>query len=320
MKKNTILDIAKLAGVSKSTVSRVINNESGVKEETKKKVLKIIKENNFSPSKSARELRGIKVKTYGILVTRLNSNSESQVVRGITNELYENNCDYLILENQKTEEKTKHFVDTLLTRDVDGFIVFAIANEKYDFLKNTGKPVVLIGQEVEGFNCIVYDDYNAVKMVLEYLWQNGKRQIGYVGVHKSDPTTGERRYKAYEDFVKLKKMKNISGFGNFEYYSGYEAAESITKKKVDAIVCGTDNLALGVKEYLRMKNINDVIVTGIGNNKLLRFLDSNHISISFSYEKSGEKAVQIVTNINNTKANTYTFNAELISNNVLDNS
>ena len=88
MKKNTILDIAKLAGVSKSTVSRVINNESGVKEETKIKVLKVIKENNFSPSKSARELRGIKVKTYGILVTRLDSNSESQVVRGITKELY----------------------------------------------------------------------------------------------------------------------------------------------------------------------------------------------------------------------------------------
>ena len=88
MKKNTILDIARLAGVSKSTVSRVINNESGVKEETKIKVLKVIKENNFSPSKSARELRGIKVKTYGILVTRLDSNSESQVVRGITKELY----------------------------------------------------------------------------------------------------------------------------------------------------------------------------------------------------------------------------------------
>ena len=168
MKKNTILDIARLAGVSKSTVSRVINNESGVKEETKIKVLKVIKENNFSPSKSARELRGIKVKTYGILVTRLDSNSESQVVRGITKELYKNNCDYLILENQFSVEKTKHFVDTLVKRDVDGFIVFAIANEKYDFLRNTGKKVVLIGQDVEGFNCIVYDDYNAVKMVLEY--------------------------------------------------------------------------------------------------------------------------------------------------------
>ena len=66
MKKNTILDIARLAGVSKSTVSRVINNESGVKEETKIKVLKVIKENNFSPSKSARELRGIKVNNYTV--------------------------------------------------------------------------------------------------------------------------------------------------------------------------------------------------------------------------------------------------------------
>ena len=320
MKKNTILDIAKLAGVSKSTVSRVINNESGVKEETKIKVLKVIKENNFSPSKSARELRGIKVKTYGILVTRLDSNSESQVVRGITKELYKNNCDYLILENQFSIEKTRHFVDTLMKRDVDGFIVFAIANEKYDFLKETGKKVVLIGQDVEGFNCIVYDDYNAVKMVLEHLWKIGKRKIAYVGVNRNDPTTGEKRYKAYEDFAGLKKMKNISGFGNFEYYSGYEVAEGIIKHDIDAIVCGTDNLALGVKEYLRRKNIDNTVVTGIGNNNLLRFLDSNHISISFSYEKSGEKAVQTVTDIKNTKVNTYTYKAELILNNVLDKS
>ena len=71
MKKYTILDIAKLSGVSKSTVSRVINDEPGVKEETKMKILKIIQENDYSPSKSARELRGIKINAYGILVTRL---------------------------------------------------------------------------------------------------------------------------------------------------------------------------------------------------------------------------------------------------------
>ena len=63
MKKYTILDIAKLSGVSKSTVSRVINDEPGVKEETKMKILKIIQENDYSPSKSARELRGIKIKS-----------------------------------------------------------------------------------------------------------------------------------------------------------------------------------------------------------------------------------------------------------------
>ena len=62
------------------------------------------------------------------------------------------------------------------------------------------------------------------------------------------------------------------------------------------------------------------MVTGIGNNSLLRFLDSNHISISFSYEKSGEKAVQTVTDMKATKVNTYMYNAELILNNVLDKS
>lgn len=319
MKKYTILDIARLAEVSKSTVSRVINDEPGVKEETKAEVLRVIKECNFSPSKSARELRGIKVNTYGIVVTRLDSNSESQVVRGIMKELYKNNCDYLILENQFSIEKSRHFVDTLLKRNVDGFIIFAIPNEKYDFLKNTGKPVVMVGQEIEGFSSIIYDDYDAVKKVLDYLWNLGKRKIAYAGINRDDPTSGEKRYKAYEDFSSSKNIKNISCFGNFDYYSGYEMAKEILKNKVDSIVCGTDNIALGVKEYLRKENIENIIVTGIGDNQLLRFLDSKHISISFSYEKSGEKAVKIVRSDKQNEIKNYTFESKLVVDNVLDN-
>ena len=319
MKKYTILDIARIAGVSKSTVSRVINEESGVKEETKNEVLKVIKKYNFSPSRSARELRGIKMKTYGIIMTRLASNSESQVVRGISRELYKKNCDYLILENQFSIEKTKNFVNTLLSRDVDGFIIFAIPNEKYEFLKTTKKPVIMIGQEVEGFTSIVYDDYNAVKMILDYLWKLGKKKIAYAGINRSDPTTGEKRYKAYKDFVNEKNLEDISSFGSFDYYSGYKLAEEITKHKIDSIVCGTDNIALGVKEYLRKHNIENIIVTGIGNNDLLRFLDSNHISISFSYEDSGEKAVRLLTNTEKFEIKNYTFKSKLIINNVLDN-
>lgn len=319
MKKYTILDIARLSGVSKSTVSRVINNESGVKEETKNEVLRVIKEYNFSPSKSARELRGIKVNTYGIIVTRLNSDSESQVVRGIMKELYKNNCDYLILENQFSVEKNRQYADTLLKRNVDGFIIFAIADEKYDFLKNTGKPVIMIGQKIEGFSSIIYDDYNAVKKVLYYLWDLGKRNIAYAGINRNDPTSGEKRYKAYEEFSYLKNIQNISYFGNFDYYSGYEMAKEILKNKVDSIVCGTDNIALGVKEYLRRKNIENIIVTGIGDNQLLRFLDPKHISISFSYEKSGEKAVEIIRDNKQDEVKNYTFESELVINNVLDN-
>ncbi len=319
MKKYTILDIAKLSGVSKSTVSRVINDEPGVKEETKMKILKIIQENDYSPSKSARELRGIKINAYGILVTRLESNAENQAVRGIINTLYENECDYLILENRFSVEKTKHYVENLLKRGVDGFIIFAFPNEKYDFLKKIGKPVIMIGQEVEGFNSIVYDNYGAVKIVLYYLWKTGKRKIAYVGVDRNDPTTGEERYKAYEDFTEKMKVKNISYFGDFEYSSGFNLVKTAVENDIDAVVCGTDNLALGAKEYLRQNNIENIIVTGIGNNKLLRFLDPDHISVSFSYEESGKKAVELMTSKNLADTETYIYNSELILKNVLDN-
>ncbi len=320
MKKHTILDIAKLAKVSKSTISRVINNEPGVKEETKLKILKIIEEYDYTPSKSARELRGIKINAYGVLMTRLESNSENQAVRGIIKKLYENNYDYLILENRFSIEKTKHYIEDLLKRGIDGLIIFALPNENYNFLKKIKKSVVMIGQEVEGFNSIVYDDYGAVTKILDYLWKNGKRKIAYIGIDRNDPTTGEKRYRAYEEFSKDKKMKNISYFGNFEYKSGFSLGEEAMKNDIDSIVCGTDNLALGVKEYLRQKNNKKVIVTGIGNDKLVRFLDPEHISINFSYEESGKKAVEILVDQKSDKTKNYTYNSELILENVLDKS
>ena len=185
--------------------------------------------------------------------------------------------------------------------------------KNYEFIKKSGKPTVIIGQDVGGFNRIVYNGYLGIKMVLEYLWKNGKRKIAYAGVERSNPAAGEERYRAYKDFTIQKNIKDISYFGNQDYYSGYDAAKKIMKYDVDAVVCGTDALALGVKKFLREVKRTDVAMTGVGENELVRFMDSKHIGIKFDYTGSGRRAVNMIFT-NDIDANEkYVCEPELVS-------
>ena len=128
----TIKDIAREAGVSKSTVSRAINNGHGIDIKTKDKILDIIEKYNFSPSKSARELRGKKSRTVGILATRLHSNSETETIRGMIDIFYKNDVEYVIFETDFSIDKTKKYYETLIEKGIDEIVIFAIANENYD--------------------------------------------------------------------------------------------------------------------------------------------------------------------------------------------
>ncbi|SUC20322.1 trehalose repressor [Proteus mirabilis] len=106
-KKLTINDIAKLCGVGKSTVSRVLNQDPMVNEETRKKVNSIIEKYKFTPSKSARAMRGYSNRSFGIIVTRLDSYAENQAVSAILPILYQNNIDPIILESQFSQAKSR---------------------------------------------------------------------------------------------------------------------------------------------------------------------------------------------------------------------
>lgn len=294
MKELTILDIARMSGVSKSTVSRVLNNDPNVKEETRKKVLKVIEKNKFVPSTSARILRGKKTKTVGIVTTRLDSNSENEAIKGIVRKCEEFDYSVVLVESSFSMEKTKNHVENLLKRSVDGFIIFAAGNENYDFMLKVNKPVVMIGQKVEGFNCIVYDNYGAIYKLCSYLWEQGKRNIGYVGIGDEDPTTGKERSNAYKDFAASNGMKQVIYIGKMNYNDGYRLAEYCVEENVDAVVCATDIIALGVRKFLYQNNAEDIVVGGVGNNKLVKFIFSQHLSVKLFYENSGVRAIEIL--------------------------
>ena len=96
----TIKDIARLSGVGKSTVSRVLNNESGVSERTRERVEAVMQQHGFSPSRSARAMRGQSDKVVAIIVTRLDSLSENLAVQTMLPAFYEQGYDPIMMESQ----------------------------------------------------------------------------------------------------------------------------------------------------------------------------------------------------------------------------
>ena len=294
MEKVTIFDVARRAGVGKSTVSRVMNNDENVKEETRIKVLEAIKEFNYIPSASARGMRAGNSRVLGVVASRLDSPSEIRAIRGMLEIIYSKGYDVVLVESLFDDEKTKEHIAMLINKKVEGIIIFAKSGMKYDYLKKIKIPVIMMAQEVEGFTSIVYDDYGAIEKVLENFHSEGVKKIAYLGVDLQDETTGYRRYKAYEDFINKNKLKNISKFGDFSYKTAYNLTEELVKNEVEAIVCATDNLALGVRKYLTDKNITDIKVSGVGNNELMEFFYKDHISVNLSYKQAGTKAANLI--------------------------
>lgn len=285
----TIKDIAKLSGVSKSTVSRVINHDPMVKESTRNKVMAIVEQYQFTPSKSARAMRGYGNKVIGIIVTRLDSISENHAVRNMLPVFYANGYDPIIIESQFSPQKVEEHLTMLKEKQADGVVIFAFTGLNSSRLTFWQDKCVVIARPFSDYTCICYDDVGAVNKALTYLYQKYKK-IGYIGITKQDQTTGELRYQAYTNFCHTHKLKPNAVLGKLSYYSGYELAESVLVDSPTAIVCATDSIALGLNKFLFEKNINNIVVISIGSSDLLKFLFAKTITVDLGFDKAGTYA------------------------------
>lgn len=285
----TIKDIAKLSGVSKSTVSRVINHDPMVKESTRNKVMAIVEQYQFTPSKSARAMRGYGNKVIGIIVTRLDSISENHAVRNMLPVFYANGYDPIIIESQFSPQKVEEHLTMLKEKQADGVVIFAFTGLNSSRLTFWQDKCVVIARPFSDYTCICYDDVGAVNKALTYLYQKHKK-IGYIGITKQDQTTGELRYQAYTNFCHTHKLKPNAVLGKLSYYSGYELAKSVLVDSPTAIICATDSIALGLNKFLSEKNINNIVVISIGSSELLKFLFTKTITVDLGFDKAGTYA------------------------------
>ena len=287
----TIYDIAKISGVSKSTVSRVINNDPKVSAEARETVRRVIRDNNYIPNKNARNLSKSPKKTILILMTRLNSNSENKVLHGIVSSALES-CEYMIFETNFSIDLTKSIIQK--HNEVDGIIIFAIGNGKYDFLEDSIIPVVYVGQKLYGKNSVYFNDYEAMNTLLTDCIGNVK-SIMYIGIESSDPTTGKLRYFSVENFCNTNQIELSFLETKYRDQDLFNKVTKIDLTKFDAIICATDSIALAVYKHMLLHNKKDIILTGVGNNEDFNFIIDNFITIEHNYYQAGIDAFDCIS-------------------------
>ncbi|MGC6388064.1 trehalose operon repressor TreR [Ewingella sp. S1.OA.A_B6] len=288
----TINDIARLSGVGKSTVSRVLNSEGNVSPHTRKRVLEVIEQHNFSPSKSARALRGFSDKIVAIIVSRLDSPSENQALRTMLPLLYQQGYDPIVLESQFSAARVEEHLQVLKQRNIDGVVLFGFSGLEAAMLSGWQNKLVMMARAMPQFSAVCYDDAGAVKLLMDKLVQQGHRHIGFIGVFPHDTTTGQLRFEAYQAYCAEHHLTPQMALGELSYQSGFDLIEQVLLPGTDAVICASDTIALGAEKYLQQHNITGIQVCGIGNNPLLKFLFPQTFSVELGYGAGGETAAK----------------------------
>ena len=293
-KKLTILDIAKLSGVGKSTVSRVLTNDPKVKPETRAKVERVIEESGYVPSKSAQAMRGGSQKVVGVIISRLDSPSESKAVSSMLQVLYSNGYDAVIMESQFDRKMTNEHLDVLRRRNVDGVIVFGFSDFDIERLSSWQHRSLVIAMDTDATSSINYDNTGVIRCALEHLQRQSVSEIAFIGVDPSDRTTGQIRLNAYLDWCSEQRLSPNYQTGHLHHESAYQLVDKVLNQTTQAIVCASDTLALGVIKRLQELDREDVMVTGVGGNELLSFLFPRVFSIDPGYAQAGERAAKLL--------------------------
>ena len=200
-----IYDIAKEAGVSPATVSRVINGNKNVREETRRKVLEVIKENNYAPSSVARNLSIGESQNIAFIVPDVENPFFSKVLQGITDKASEFNYNVFMFGTKEDSEREHRILESLKAELIKGLIIIPVSEidkETAFRLKNfekAGIPVVLLDRDIKGssFDGVFSEDIQGAFEAVECLINEGHRKIAIIsGPDTSRP--GHDRVEGYK--------------------------------------------------------------------------------------------------------------------------
>lgn len=297
----TIAEIASRAGVSKAAVSRYLNN-GYVSSEKREAIRRVIEETGYVPSQQAQTLRTGKSRMVGVIVPRIDSESISRVVAGISRVLEEQGYRLLLANTDNRVEKELEYLEVFRSGNVDGVILVAtiLSAAHKQALGALGCPAVLAGQRMEGLSCVYHDDEGAARAVTELLLQNGRRRIGYIGVTPRDKAAGAARRAGWQEAMRAAGQEPDPAWmeqSDFSIDGGYAAAERLLARVPDmeGIFCATDSIAIGAKKWLEEHGRRipaDIALAGIGHSRLSELVRPRLATAHYYYQSSGEEAAR----------------------------
>ena len=307
----TIYDVAREAGVSMATVSRVVNNNPNVKPQTRKKVFEAIERLGYRPNAVARGLASKKTTTVGVVIPDISNAIFAEVARGIEDIANMYHYNIILCNADKRKEKEIRVINTLLEKQVDGLLFMGgvVTDEHMQAFQTATVPIVLCGTNVEGntMAAVDIDHQQAAHDAVKLLIDKGHRRIGMISGNLQDPNNGFSRYNGYKNALEEAGVafdESLVRIGNHRYESGIEAMKYFLElpERPTAIFSATDEMAIGAIHAAQDAGLaipGDISVISVDNSRMASMVRPLLTTVAQPMYDIGAVSMRLMTKLMN---------------------
>lgn len=320
-----IKDVAKLAGVSISTASNVLNKKGYISENTRKKVLAAARKLNYKPNALARGLVTGASKTVGVLIPDLSDPYFAEVVKGVDKCARENGYSVILCNTDRDHSKEEFYFKNLKERRVDGIIFAGSGREgdRYIIDDEDFSGIVVIGNHNTPFNACLVDDANALDEITSYLIKLGHNRIGLITGPLEFNVTKDRirGYQSALNKAGIKYNQLLVIEEDFREIAGQKAADILLDlsegKRPTAIIAQNDQMAFGAISAAWRRGMRipqDIAIVGYDDIPMANLACPPLTTIKLPMQEMGYSAMKmIIDGKNKTEISTETSQRKVIS-------
>jgi LacI family transcriptional regulator len=303
----TIRDVARRAGVSPATVSRVLNRPELVEERTRERVRKAMEELDFHPSAIARGLSVRRTDTIGLIVPGITDLFFNELYDGIEQAATRHGRKVLLYNTEHSAHRALDAFTFLKQHEVEGILFTSeLVDEDFDpVLDRLRIPVVLALTEATTktpLPAYKVDERRAVFDAIAYLVARGHRRIGFIGARLPREITGQQRYEGYLQAVRhfgLETGEAFVEFGNYRMESGYTAMQRLLERQSElqltAVAAVSDEMAIGAIRCLNDRGHrvpDDISVIGFDDLRVTAMMTPRLTTVAQPFREIGARAVE----------------------------
>jgi LacI family transcriptional regulator len=299
--KLTILDVAKHAGVSKATVSRVINNNPKVNSAIRERVIATIQELGYRPSAIARSLANSTSNTLGLILPDITNPYFPVLARGIEDAAHRLGFTLFISNTDNDPDIEQEYIQKMVQQQVGGIILISsiLGEDKVNALSQLQIPFVLCDRLIDSspFDTVSIDNYKASHEAVTHLISQGHTCI----IHLAGPSliqSAEMRKQAYVDAMHNHGLEPMIQVGSFSYEAGFELMSSVLEEiKPSAVFAANDLIALGAMNAIQHKGLRvpqDIAMVGCDDILFAQMSNPKLSTISVPAYQIGVTAVELL--------------------------
>lgn len=302
----TIKDVAKKAGVSISTVSRVINDSKPVTDEIKQKVLQVIEETGYVPNPLARSLVTKRSQLIGVVVPEVSDSFVSEILNGIEEIARMYDYDILLSNTYSDKEQEMKSINLLRAKQIEGMVMISwnLEEDHVDFIKKCGIPTTYISKTAREFDVptVSVNNESATYDMAKHLIEKGHKKIALVMTSPADTALEMERLSGYKRALlenNIEYNESLIRYADVDYAKGYEAATSILEGDIipDAIFVTGDEAAVGAINAAFDKGYNvpdDISVAGFNDVKIAKVYRPKLTTVHQPLYDMGAVAIRMV--------------------------